>query len=101
MIGQAIKGNWQQEFLWLGPDWKDINSVKTSSVSFQAGNVLGAKQKKALAAFTKELADGLNLFTGPLNFQNGSQFLAAGATATDDQMWNLPQLLEGMEGASK
>jgi len=101
MIGQAIKGNWQQEFLWLGPDWKNINSVKTSSVSFEAGSVLGDTQKKALAAFTKELAGGLNLFTGPLNFQDGSPFLAAGATATDDQMWNLPQLLKGMEGASK
>ncbi len=101
MIGQAIKGNWQQEFLWLGPDWKDINSVKTSTVSFEAGNILGDKQKNGLAAFTKELAGGLNLFTGPLNFQDGSPFLAAGVTATDDQMWNLPQLLEGMEGASK
>jgi simple sugar transport system substrate-binding protein len=51
-------------------------------------------------AFIAELAGGLNLWTGPLNFQDGSAFLAEGETATDQQIWYLPQLLEGMEGQS-
>lgn len=101
ILGQAIKGNWQHQFLWLGPDWQDINNTKTSSVAFKAGSILTDKQKNALDAFTKELAGGLNLFTGPLNYQDGTQFLAPGANASDKQLWNLPQLLEGMEGASK
>ena len=52
--------------------------------------------------FIKGLGDGsINLFKGPLNFQDGSVFLKDGEVATDLQIWYLPQLLEGMEGASK
>ena len=32
--------------------------------------------------------------------QDGTPFLKAGDTATDEQVWSLPQLLEGMEGQS-
>ncbi len=38
---------------------------------------------------------------GPLNFQDGTAFLADGEAATDIQVWYLPQLLEGMEGRSE
>ena len=101
MIGEAMTDKWEQNFLWLGPDWADINNMETSSIGFVEGSVMTAEQKAALADFQKALAGGLNLFTGPLNFQDGSAFLAAGATATDEQVWNLPKLLEGMEGAGE
>ncbi len=101
-ITDAKNGKWKQQFVWLGPDWKDINNIETSSIGFLEGKALGEPQKKALAAFQKGLADGsIKLFKGPLNFQDGSVFLKAGAEATDEQIWNLSQLLEGMEGASK
>jgi len=45
-------------------------------------------------------AHKINLFSGPLNFQDGTPFLKAGDTATDEQVWSLPQLLHGMEGQS-
>ena len=46
------------------------------------------------------LAGGLNLWTGPINLQDGTEYLAEGEVATDQQVWYLPQLLEGMEGQS-
>ena len=102
MIGSGMKNEWKQEFIWVGPDWKDINNLKTSSIGFQAGHALSPDTQKALATFQAALAAGeVNLFSGPLNFQDKTVFLKAGETATDDQIWNLPQLLEGMEGASK
>ncbi|MGB3209769.1 MAG: BMP family ABC transporter substrate-binding protein [Desulforhopalus sp.] len=101
LIGDALAGNWKQHFLWLGPDWQAINNVETTSIGFMEGDALGEKEKKALAEFQEAMAGGLNLFTGPLNFQDGTPFLGAGVTATDDQVWNLPQMLEGMDGASK
>ncbi len=101
LIGEAMSGIWKQQFLWLGPDWQAINNPTTTTIGFMPGNALGDSQKQALADFQKALAGGLNLFTGPLHFQDGSAFLKAGATATDDQVWNLPQLLAGMAGASK
>ena len=102
IITAAMKGEFTPEFLWLGPDWKDINNPETSSVGFANGPALEPEQAKALAQFEKGLADGsINLFTGPLNYQDGSVFLEPGMEANDKQIWNLPQLLEGMEGASK
>jgi simple sugar transport system substrate-binding protein len=102
IITAAMKGEFKPEFLWLGPDWKDLNSPDKSSVGFVNGPALGPEQAKALAQFQKGLADGsINLFTGPLNYQDGSVFLEPGMEANDKQIWNLPQVLEGMEGASK
>ncbi|MFV0439653.1 MAG: BMP family protein [Desulfopila sp.] len=101
LIGEAMAGTWQQQFLWLGPDWSDINNAATSSIGYAEGKAMTDEQKKALADFEKALAGGLDLFSGPLKYQDGSDFLAAGQTATDEQVWNLPQLLEGMEGASE
>ncbi len=79
-----------------------MNNMMTSTISFQNGNALASDVQTQLAAFAKGLGDGsVSLFSGPLNFQDKSVFLKKGATATDKQIWNLPQLLEGMEGASK
>jgi simple sugar transport system substrate-binding protein len=102
IITSAMNGDFKQQFIWLGPDWNDLNNAETSSIGFQNGAALGADQAKALADFQKGLADGsINLFSGPLNFQDGTVFLKEGEKATDSQIWNLSQLLEGMEGASK
>ncbi len=54
-----------------------------------------------LQQFIDELAGDLNLWVGPLNFQDGSTFLAEGQEATDHEIWYLPQLLEGIEGRSE
>jgi simple sugar transport system substrate-binding protein len=51
-------------------------------------------------AFIEALAGGLNLWTGQLELQDGTVYLAGGKVATDQQVWYLPQLLKGMEGQS-
>lgn len=102
MIGAAMAGNLPQQFLWLGPDWTNINNPETSSVGFQEGQAMSESHRKALAKFQKGLADGsINLFRGPLNFQDKTTFLKDGEIASDNQIWNLAQLLEGIEGAAK
>ena len=54
-----------------------------------------------LDSFIAGLGDrSINLWQGPLNFQDGAPFLKEGETATDQQIWYMPQLLEGIEGAS-
>jgi simple sugar transport system substrate-binding protein len=99
-ISSAQDGSWSSQFIWAGPDWSDINNLDTSTVGFVNGPALSAEAAATVDAFVAELAGGLNLFTGPLNFQDGSAFLADGEVATDQQVWYLPQLLEGMEGLS-
>jgi len=98
----VIDGTFEAEWQWLGPDWSDITNNDTTAVGWVTGNGLAAENVDKLDAFIAGLADGsINLFVGPLNFQDGSAFLADGESATDAQIWYLPQLLEGMQGASE
>ncbi|HXF84908.1 MAG TPA: BMP family ABC transporter substrate-binding protein [Anaerolineales bacterium] len=99
-IQSARDGTWQSQFIWSGPDWSDINNHDTSAVGFVKGKALSAEASAKVDEFIAELAGGLNLWTGPLNLQDGTPYLAEGEVATDQQIWYLPQLLEGMEGLS-
>lgn len=100
-IARSVQdGTFEATWQWLGPDWDDINNPDTSAIGYVNGEGLGEAEAD-LDAFVAELAGGLELWTGPLNFQDGSTFLADGEVATDQQIWYTPQLLEGIEGASE
>jgi simple sugar transport system substrate-binding protein len=83
-----------------GPDWKDLNNPDTSAVGFVKGKALSTDAAANVDKFIAELAGGLNLWKGPLNLQDGTVYLKDGEVATIQQIWYLPQLLEGMEGQS-
>jgi simple sugar transport system substrate-binding protein len=100
-IGKAIDGTWETTFEWLAPNWEAINDLDTTAVGFVMGPGMNPEAETTLQQFIDELAAGLNLWTGPLNFQDGTEFLADGQTATEFEIWYLPQLLEGMEGRSE
>jgi simple sugar transport system substrate-binding protein len=121
---QAVQaGTWAQLWDWNAPDWADINDLDTSAVGFTYGDALSADEKAQLEEFVGLLAKGamgeeggINLWTGPLAFQDGSEFLADGVVATDKQIWfqaanadsamapdevTPPQLLAGVEGSTQ
>jgi len=100
-IKSAADGSWKSQFLWNNPDWTNINNPDTSAVGFVKGTALSADAAIYLDKFIAQLSGGMNLWKGPLNLQDKSVYLADGVAATDLQIWYLPQLLEGMEGASK
>lgn len=93
-------GTFKQYFEWSGPDWKDINNPDSTMIGFEKGSALSADASAGVDTLTKDLAGGLNLWKGPLNLQDGTVYLKDGETATDQQIWYLPQLLQGMEGQS-
>ncbi|HEU0297404.1 MAG TPA: BMP family ABC transporter substrate-binding protein [Anaerolineales bacterium] len=99
-ITAASEGTFESNFQWNGPDWSDINNADTSAVGFVKGDALSPEAAAQLDEFIAALAGGLNLWTGPINLQDGTTYLAEGEVATDQQIWYLPQLLEGMEGQS-
>ncbi len=99
-VTMASQGNWSSYWEWNGPDWTDINNPDTSAVGFKKGEGLSADASAKLDEFIGALAGGLNLWTGPINLQDGTPYLADGEVATAQQIWYLPQLLEGMEGQS-
>ncbi len=101
LIKSATEGRWTSQWIWSGPDWKDINNPDTTAVGFQAGPALSAKAKAALDRFIADLgANKVALFKGPLNYQDGSVFLKPGEKASDSQIWYMRQLLQGMDGQS-
>ncbi len=101
LLKSAINGTWQSQWLWLGPDWRDINNIKTSTIGFLAGPALSKSSKTALDVFNNNLGIGkINLFTGPLFYQDGSSFLKEGEVAGDQKIWHMKQLLKGMTGQS-
>jgi simple sugar transport system substrate-binding protein len=99
-IQNAMDGTFASNFQWNGPDWADINNPDTSAVGFLKGPALSTENSATLDTFIAALAGGLNLWTGPINLQDGTVYLADGVVATDQQVWYLPMLLEGMEGQS-
>ncbi|MBW1841274.1 MAG: BMP family ABC transporter substrate-binding protein [Deltaproteobacteria bacterium] len=100
-IKASMSGKWKPEWIWMGPDWADINNHDTSTVGFAAGPALSPKAKTALDGFIKDLGTGkISLFKGPLYYQDGKPFVAAGKTATDKEIWYMEQLLKGMTGQS-
>lgn len=99
---KAVKANrWSSQWLWLGPDWQNINDPDTSTVGYLPGPGLSPSAKSSLDGFINDLGAGrINLFRGPLNYQDGTPFVKAGESATDNQIWYMEQLLEGMDGQS-
>jgi simple sugar transport system substrate-binding protein len=101
IANSVVDGSFAANFQWNGPNWDDINDPDSSAIGFLTGPGLSSENAATLDEFIAGLADeSISLFTGPLNWQDGSAFLADGETATDQQLWYQTQLLEGMEGAS-
>ncbi|MFN8418996.1 MAG: hypothetical protein U0528_07100 [Anaerolineae bacterium] len=87
IIQSAIDGKFEQKWDWNGPDWTDINNMDTTAVGFVQGPALSDEDKANLDKFIAGMADGpINLYTGPINFQDGTPYLKEGETATDDQI---------------
>ena len=94
-------GTWKPHFEWNPPDWANFNATDSGAVGFNYGPALTADNKATLEKFVSDLAGGLDLWTGPINLQDGTVYLKDGEVATQQQIWYLPQLLQGMEGQSK
>lgn len=95
-------GNFEATFQWLPPDWDDLNNPDTTAVGFIEGPGLTDDEQSTLDDFIKGLADGsIDLWQGPLTFQDGTEWIADGQTATPQQIWYTEQLLMGIDGASE
>jgi simple sugar transport system substrate-binding protein len=95
----VIDGNFTADWQWIEPDWDNINDPDRSVVGFFQGNGLSTDNAALLDTFIAGLADGsIELFQGPLYWQDGTQWLGDGEVASDFQIWYSEQCLEGIEG---
>ncbi len=100
---KAVAGDsWVQSWDWNAPNWDDLTDRDTSHVGWVDGPGLTDDMKSTLAEYIEGLASGdIFVWTGPLNLQDGSEYIGAGQKATDSEIWYLKQLLEGMQGPSE
>jgi simple sugar transport system substrate-binding protein len=101
LVGLAKADNWTPAWEFVAPDWQNLNDKDKSAIGFVYGEALTPAAKAALDLFTNGLAEGsINVYTGPLNYQDGTVFLAEGETAGVEAVWATPLLLEGIDGQS-
>lgn len=101
-VAAVQAGTWTQSWDWNGPYWDGLTDNTQTNVGWVSGEGLSADAQALLDQFIAGLASGdINVWMGPLNLQDGTLYIAAEVAATDEQIWYLPQLLEGMQGASE
>lgn len=104
-LDTAVKvqgGSWKQSWDWLPPYWDDLSDTTKTNVGWINGPALSDEMQKSLGEFISGLAsEDIDLWAGPIYLQDGSEYIPEGSTATDKEIWYLPQLLKGMEGPSE
>ncbi|HLU10465.1 MAG TPA: hypothetical protein VK003_12420, partial [Oceanobacillus sp.] len=101
---------WSAAWDWVGPNWDDINDMSSSAVGFVVGEGLSEENRFYLDQFIADLAayatnpfvpQSFALWQGPLALQDGTVLAEEGQLVDMLDVWYLPQLLEGMVGASE
>ena len=101
-VSAVQDGTWEQSWLINDPYWEDLTDNDKTGVGWVMGTGLTDEMKANLEEFIAGLASGdLDVWAGPINLQDGTEFVAAGESPTYQEIWYLPQLLEGMEGPSE
>lgn len=100
----VIDGTWKQSFDWRAPYWDDLTDVTKTGGGWVSGPALEANEEwnSAVNDFIAKYANGeINMWSGPIVLQDGTTYVEEGRDATDLEIWYLPQLLQGMTGASE
>jgi len=99
---EVIEGTWVQSWDWLPPYWEDLTDNTQTHVGWVMGQGLTDEWEATLNDFINGLASGdIHVWEGPIVLQSGEEYVPAGEVATDQEIWYLPELLQGMEGASE
>lgn len=99
VVNSVVNDEFESTWEWNGPDWDNLTDNTKTAIGWLDGEGLPEDAAADLADFIDGLAGGdINLFTGPLNYQDGSVYLDDGEEATDFQIWYTESLLEGVTG---
>jgi simple sugar transport system substrate-binding protein len=110
LVVQVRDGVWEPAWDWAAPDWNDINNLDTSPVGFVFGDGLSEENAATLETVIADMAEyatnpfvpeSFALWQGPLSLQDGTVLAEQGQLVPVLDVWYLPQLLDGMIGASE
>ena len=91
-IQAVLDGTWESGSYWGGIGEGEVEIGEIT-------DAVPADVKAEAEALAASIADGsYHPFTGPLNKQDGSAWLAEGATATDEELRGLNFYVEGIQG---
>ncbi|MEM6388273.1 MAG: BMP family ABC transporter substrate-binding protein [Pseudomonadota bacterium] len=91
-VGEALDGTYEQADTWegIGPGMVEIGEIT---------EVVPEEVRASAQALEASLADGsVHTFTGPINRQDGSAWLAEGETADDGTLLGMDFYIEGIVG---
>ncbi|OOY24073.1 BMP family ABC transporter substrate-binding protein [Thioclava sediminum] len=89
-VGAVMDGSWKSEATWGGIDSGMVEIGEISSA-------VPDDVKKEALQLKDDIGSGkVHPFTGPLNKQDGTAFLADGEMATDDQLHSMTFYVEGI-----
>tara|TARA_R110002072_G_C7968528_1_gene534551 strand:- start:2319 stop:3467 length:1149 start_codon:yes stop_codon:yes gene_type:complete len=94
LVQKSRDDKFTNEWLWVDPYWQNL---ETSIVGYKHGEGMSTLEKIQVDKFISELKLGLNLFTGPLYFEDDSIYLEDGEIASDIDIWYTPQLLKDIK----
>ena len=115
VVEAVAAGTWEQSWDFIPPVWDEISEEgfymgeDTSVIGFVVGDGLSEENQATLTEFATTIAEFQNaeentesffLWQGPLNLQDGTVLAEEGEPVEIIDIWFLPQLLEGMSGAS-
>lgn len=108
LVNSLIDGSFEPTWEWIAPEWDALNDLDASAIGYIPGEAISEDIESDIDLFISMLAEstlgeegGLNLWSGPLILQDGTEYVAEGEVATLEQVWYMPQLLQGMEGQSE
>jgi len=116
VVERVVDGSWAQEWLWWEPKWDEIGDdgfytdADYSVGGYVFGDGLSMEHRETLKTFAQAIHDfqtdpmhagEMFLWSGPLNLQDGTQLAGDMEPVSLLDIWFLPQLLEGMIGASE
>ncbi|MFV0409805.1 MAG: BMP family ABC transporter substrate-binding protein, partial [Paracoccus sp. (in: a-proteobacteria)] len=89
-VGQVLDGSWASEATWAGIGEGEVQIGEITEA------VPAEVKEEALALKDKIAAGEYHPFTGPLKKQDGSDWLAEGATASDEDLSQMNFFVEGI-----
>ena len=109
IIEEVRAGTWTSTWEWIPPRWERFGLEGESPVSFVVGGAFPVGNRTQLREFMFSIEDyatnelvpaSFPLWQGLIRLQDGTIFANEDELVNILDVWYLPQLLDGMEGAS-